>query len=183
MELIGLYLVACVLLVVAGVAKAVHPADTARALAALTSKPLGATATAVRLGAVAEATLGVVALVIPRSGLAWAVALSYAGFAGFVTYARARGGALASCGCFGSPDSPDTGVHIVVDLVLAAAAVGVALARPSGSIVSVLAGQPGHGVALAVATALCAWLTYLTLSVLGRLQAVRRLTAVTFGER
>ena len=35
MELIGLYLIAAGLLCVAGVAKAAHPDDTARALAAL----------------------------------------------------------------------------------------------------------------------------------------------------
>ncbi len=35
-----------------------------------------------------------------------------------VAYARSRGGALASCGCFGTPDTPATLLHVVVDLVV-----------------------------------------------------------------
>jgi hypothetical protein len=182
MELIGIYLVGCILLVVAGVAKVVRPADTARALAASAPMPLtlAVTRPLVRFVAAAEAVLGAVALAVPRSALAWLVALSYAGFAVFVAYARSHGGAIATCGCFGTPDTPATLLHAVIDLALAGAAVAVALAHPSGSIVSVTAGPVGHRVALLVVTALCAWLTFLVLAVLPQVQAARRLTAVSF---
>jgi len=73
---------------------------------------------AVRAGALAEAALGLVALVLPRPLTGALVALSYALFAGVVAYAMARGGPLATCGCFGRPDTPPTRVHLVVDLVV-----------------------------------------------------------------
>jgi hypothetical protein len=182
MELIGIYLVGCILLVVAGVAKVVRPADTARALAASAPIPLSLAVTRplVRCVAGAEAILGAVALAVPRSGLAWLVAVSYIGFAVFVAYARSQGGAIASCGCFGTPDTPATLLHTAIDLALAGAAVAVALAHPTGSIVSVTAGPVGHRIALLVVTALCAWLTFLVLAVLPQVQAARRLTAISF---
>jgi hypothetical protein len=182
MELIGIYLVGCILLMVAGVAKVVRPADTARALSASAPIPLSLAVTRrlVRFGAAGEAVLGAVALAVPRSGLAWLVALSYAAFAVFVAYARSRGGAIASCGCFGTPDTPATLLHAFIDLTLAGSAVAVALSNPSGSIVSVTAGPSGHRMALLVVTALCAWLTFLVLAVLPQVQAARRLTAISF---
>jgi hypothetical protein len=181
MELIGPYLIGCTLLVVAGAMKVVRPDDTARALAPLVPARLGALANVQRLRAVirgvalVEAGLGVVAIVVPRAVPAALVAASYVLFAGVVAYARARGGALASCGCFGTPDSPATLLHVAVDLVFAVAAVFVATSAPAGAtIFSVLDHQPLHGVALLTVSAVGAWLTYLTLSFLGSLQAARR---------
>ena len=72
-------------------------------------------------------------------------------------------------------------LHVVINVGLAVAAASVALAGPSGPIVSILARQPGHGVPLLAASAVCAWLAYLAISVLAELQAARRLTAVEFG--
>jgi Methylamine utilisation protein MauE len=180
MELIGLYLVACTLLVVAGTAKAVRPAETARALADIVPVSQRAMRLVVRTGSIAEAGLGLVALLSPRPVSAGLVALSYAVFAGFVAYARIRGRAIASCGCFGTPDTPATWVHVVVDVGLAVAALCVAIAAPTGSLLSLLARQPGHGLPLIVISALCAWLTYLSIAVLADLQAARRLTAISF---
>jgi Methylamine utilisation protein MauE len=180
-ELIGPYLIACTLLIVAGVMKAVRPDDTARALVPLVPARLGALATVPRLRSVIrgvaliEAGLGMVAFVLPRAVPAALVAASYVVFAGVVAYARARGGALASCGCFGTPDTPATLLHVAVDLVFAVAAVFVATAASSGATVfSVLGSEPLHGVALLMVSAVGAWLTYLTLSLLGSLQAARR---------
>jgi Methylamine utilisation protein MauE len=178
-ELIGLYLVACVLLVAAGTAKAIRPADTARAFSAVVSLPPGVIRMAIRIGAVAEAALGAYALLYPRALSAGLVALSYAVFAVVVAYARARGGAIASCGCFGTPDTPATWLHVIVNLGLSAAAGFVAVAQPTGSMVSILSVQPLEGVPLIAASALAAWLTYLVISVLAALSAVRRLTAVS----
>ncbi|HEY4946865.1 MAG TPA: hypothetical protein VII19_03130, partial [Acidimicrobiales bacterium] len=62
MELIGLYVVACVLLVVAGIAKAIRPDDTARALAAATPLPMPLLRGVIRCGSIAEAALGAMAL-------------------------------------------------------------------------------------------------------------------------
>jgi hypothetical protein len=179
-ELIGLYLVGCALLVAAGTAKAVRPDDTARALAAAAPIRLQLMRRFVRAGAVAEAALGVTALVLPRSWSAGLVALSFAAFTLFVAYARWAGGAIASCGCFGTPDTPATLVHVTVNAALAAAAAAVAWSAPSGTLVSVLSRQPMHGVPLVVASALCAWLVYLAVSVLAALQAARTLTGITY---
>jgi hypothetical protein len=179
-ELIGIYLVACGLLVVAGVAKAARPDDTARALAAVA--PLGQRTLrmTVRVGSAAEAILGVTALVLPHPWWAGLVALSYAGFAGFVAYARSTGGAVASCGCFGTPDTPATLVHAVINGVLALSALFVAVAAPTGTLSTVLRAQPAHGIPLVVVSALAGWLVYLAISVLARVQAARALTGVTF---
>ena len=185
MELIGLYLIGCTLLVVAGVTKALRPDDTARALAPLMAGRLVALADVrrlrwvIRMAALVEAGLGVVAFVLPRAVSAALVAASYCAFAGVVAFARSRGGSLASCGCFGTPDTPATLLHVTVDLVFASAAVFVATSAPSvGTIVAVLAHQPLHGAAMLLVSAVGAWLTYLVLTVLGALEASRRTVGV-----
>jgi Methylamine utilisation protein MauE len=183
MELIGLFLVACGLLVVAGVTKAIRPDDTARALAAVFPVPMQTARTAVRVGSIAEALLGAAALVVPRTASAFLVALSYAVFAVVVAVTRSKGGAIASCGCFGTPDTPATALHIVVNVGLAVSAAAVAVAAPAGTIVSILSREPLHGVPLVAVSALCGWLAYLTISALAALQAARRLTAISFRSR
>jgi methylamine utilization protein MauE len=178
-ELIGPYLVAAGLLVIAGVAKAARPDDTARALAALAPRravSLGSARVAVRAGALAEAALGVVALVAPRPVTAALVALSYAAFAVVVSYARQRGGPLATCGCFGRPDTPPTAVHVVLDLALAGCAALVAADAPAGgTLAAVLGHQPWAGLPLLFVSAVALWLTLLALSALGGLEGARRL--------
>jgi hypothetical protein len=179
--LIGPYLAACALLVAAGWAKAWHPDDTARALAPLLRMPLATARRLVRLAAAGEALVGAWAWLTPRVVPAAAVAVSYAGFAVFVAYARWRGGALASCGCFATPDTPATRLHVAVDLALAgtAAVVAATAATRDGPapIAGVLARQPWHGVPLVFVSALCAWLVFHTLSTLPKAQAARRLVA------
>ncbi len=181
MELIGLYLVAAGLLFVAGVAKARHPDDTARALTALAPRgraalPLGPVRQLVRAGALAEAALGLAALLVPRPVTAALVALSYAAFGAVVASARWRGGPLATCGCFGRPDTPPTTVHLVLNLVLAGAAAVVAVtAPPHGTLVSELARQPWAGFPLLFVSAVGLWLSLLALSALAALEGARRL--------
>jgi hypothetical protein len=177
-ELIGLYLIASGLLVAAGVGKAARPDDTARALAMLlpASPPPGVLRWVVRTGALAEGALGVVALVAPRPATAALVALSYVCFFGVVAYARWRGGALATCGCFGRPDTPPTVLHLVIDLALAAAAVAVAVGAPrDGTLATQLARQPWAGIPLLFVSAVGLWLTALALSALAALAGARRL--------
>jgi hypothetical protein len=183
MELIGVFLVACGLLMAAGVAKAIRPDGTARALAAVFPVPMPTVRTAVRMGSLAEALLGAAALVVPRTASAALVATSYAAFAVVVALARSKGGAIASCGCFGTPDTPATAVHIVVNIGLAVSASAVAMADPAGTIVSILSREPLHGVPLVALSALCGWLAYLAISALASLQGARRLTAISFRSR
>jgi hypothetical protein len=180
MELIGLYLVACALLVAAGIAKALRPTDTAHALAAMVPIPQERIRWFIRIGSAAEAAVGAVAILYPCAESAWLVALSYAAFAAVVAYARSKGEAIASCGCFGTPDTPATLLHVMVNVGLALSAAAVAMAGPTGSIFSLLARQPFSGLPLIVVSALCAWLTYLAISVLAALQAARRLTAISY---
>jgi hypothetical protein len=181
MALLGLYMVACGLLVLAGVAKALRPGDTARALAELAGarpgRRLGADrlAPVVRALAALEALVGVAALVEPRRPVAALVLLSYLAFAGFVCYARIRGGSLATCGCFGSPDTPPTLVHAAVDLALAAGAAGVVV-WPGTSLLDLLGGQPFDGVPLLAASAVTGGLAYAVISPLARLGALRRMS-------
>src|SRR5579871_2899030 len=98
----GPVLVAAVLLVWAGAAKAWRPGDTARALAVA---HLPATPAAVRALALVEVAVGVGAVVAGGPALA-AMACSYGGFAAFVGVALRQGWPLSSCGCFGEPDAP-----------------------------------------------------------------------------
>ncbi len=182
MELIGLYLVACYLLVWAGVAKVVHPDGTAAALAALPVNRLSLRRMRwfVRIGSVVETTLGLVALAAPGPLVAGLVAVNYAAFAVAVVYVRSTGGALASCGCFGTPDTPATRLHLALDMGLSVAAAAVALAHPAGTMLVVLAHQPADGVPLLIVSVLGAWLAYLTVSALATLQTARALTSISF---
>jgi hypothetical protein len=180
-ELIGPYLAACLLLAVAGVAKAARPTDTARAVAAVVPMPLAATRALVRAGALAEAVVGTVGLAHLSPVSAGLVALSYLGLAAFVTVVLARGGPLASCGCFGKPDTPATRIHVVVNMGLAVSAAVVATTINPGWLPALLAGQPWHGVPLVLLSLLCAWLAFLALSRLAELGAARRMLGVTRG--
>lgn len=182
MELIGPYLAGCVLLLIAGITKVVRPMDTARAVVAVVPMPLRAGRGLVRAGAAAEAVLGAMALAHPSPPAAALVALSYLGFAGFVTLARARGGPLASCGCFGTPDTPATRTHVVVTLAFAGSAAVVAASGTSAWLPTLLAHQPWHGAPVVLLGLLCAWLAYLAMGRLAELGAARRQLGITRGE-
>jgi hypothetical protein len=171
---LGIYLMGAGLLVLGGVLKAVRPAGTARALAeAFPASRVRRWRPAVRTLAGAEAALGAAAIARPDRLLAAAVAVSYLGFTLVVLWTRARGGVLSTCGCFGTPDTPPTVAHAVVNLVVVGGALGVAVAGPSGSLLTVLSGQYLGGVPLVAASALAGVLAYLVMAPLARLTAVR----------
>jgi hypothetical protein len=171
---LGPYLVACATLVAAGLAKTLRPANTSRALTALVpSLPARLVARGVRVAAAVEVALGFAAALQPRPALAGAVATSYLAFAGFVVFARTRGGVLASCGCFGTPDTPATRLHVVLNLCLASAAVVVAAADPGSSLVAVLGHQPLSGGPLLGAAGAGTALVIAAMTSLPRLSAVR----------
>ncbi len=151
------YVAAALLLVVAGVAKAMEPLPLARALRIAGFPVRGpALSPLVRIGATAEAVIGGAAVVAPHLITAALLAASYAAFTAFVVRALRSGSPLATCGCFGGADTPPTAVHAVVTAALAAVAVVVALS-PTG-----LALTP----ALLVLIGVLAYLVYLTLAVL-----------------
>jgi hypothetical protein len=112
------------LLLGAGGAKVVDPTRTVGALNAL-GLPVGSTV--VRLGAVGEAVLGAVALVVGGRVPAALVGASFAAFATFVVVALRSGGPIGTCGCFGRADTPPRPVHVAVDVVVAAAGVAGAV--------------------------------------------------------
>ncbi|MCW2584631.1 MAG: hypothetical protein JWN55_147 [Frankiales bacterium] len=151
----GPFYAASALLVVAGAQKVVDPAPLVRAAK---SVRLRVPRHAVRLLALAEAGLGVAALALGTRATAIAVALSYAAFTAFVLLARARGGVLASCGCFGKSDLPPTRTHALLT---------------GGFSLAALTGAPGAlslELALLVSTTAVAACAYLVLAVLPLVQ-------------
>jgi hypothetical protein len=173
--MIGSYLMACGLLVLAGASKAVRPGDTVRALTqAFGHQRLLATSVPALAGT--EVVLGTAAIIWPRPALAGAVAVSYALFAGFIVVIRVRHGAIWSCGCFGTPDTPATWLHAVINLFLAGSAIDIAVAlhAPGGTIGAALSRQPLHGVPLVLAAAVGIWLIILAFTSLAQLTAVRQ---------
>jgi hypothetical protein len=120
---LGPFLAAAGLLVVAGVPKVADPMPLVRALR---GAGLPAGRLPVRLFALAEVLVGSSAVAVPTAVGAALVAAAYVLFTGFVARVLTRGGVLGSCGCFGKADTPATRTHLV--LTAAAALVGVAVA-------------------------------------------------------
>jgi hypothetical protein len=150
------YLAAALLLVAAGLAKAVEPLSLVRALRAAGLRVRAPVlARWVRGFAALEAVLGAVGAVHPTRLLAIAIAVSYGGFTAFVLRALRSGSPLASCGCFGKTDTPPTPGHVAVTAVLAVAATLVAIG-PAASL----------DLPLAVVSAVLAYVTYLALAAL-----------------
>jgi hypothetical protein len=111
----GVFLAAAALLVLAGCQKVIDPLPLVRAFR---STGVRVPPAAVRLLAAGEVVLGIGSVVV---GNGIAVALSYFAFTGFVIIAKAKGGVLASCGCFGRADTPPTWVHAAITTALAVA--------------------------------------------------------------
>lgn len=112
------------LLILAGLPKVGRPLPLQRALASVDLRVSRAGARGI---AVAEVVLGGAALLMPGRVTMGGLAGSYLAFTGFVLLARARGGVLESCGCFGEPDTPPTLPHALVTFGIAAAAAGASL--------------------------------------------------------
>ena len=112
-------------------------------------------------------------------------------FAGFVVLISMRHGALSSCGCFGTPDTPATWLHAAINMFLAASALVVALDRPGADIVSVLRAQPWRGIPMLAAVGVGTWLVVLAFSTMAQLSrgpphlgaACGRITSMTVVER
>jgi hypothetical protein len=158
------WLAACAVLTIAGAAKLRRPDPT---VGALRAARLPASPTAVRALAAGEMVLSVAAALTSWWPLAVAVAVLYVAFAVFVQSARRRGGMAQTCGCFGSPDVPATGVHVVVNV---AAAIAATTAIAGAGTVGDLVGEGGAGV---VAIGLVALATYEVIALLTVLPRAR----------
>jgi hypothetical protein len=156
------FLAAVILLGVAGVAKAVHPDDTATALA---GAGVGVGRGWVRAGALAEVVLAFAALARPGPLTGSLVAAAYLAFAAFVALALSKGWALESCGCFGRPDTPPTRAHAVLNATAAVSAAWWAGTVPAGggagSLWRLFVHSPWKGGPLALTTLVIAGLAYL----------------------
>lgn len=75
-----------------------------------------AKALVVTLG-LAEIVVGLAVVTTGHALSALAMALLYASFALFVTHALRQGVPVASCGCFGRPDTPPSWIHVVVNVI------------------------------------------------------------------
>ena len=156
----GWFFIAAALLVVSGGAKLVDPDPTLGALEA-SGLPHGRWA-APAIG-VTEIGVGVLGTIL-GGGASLGVAAVYASFAAFVGWALVRRLPIASCGCFGRPDTPPTWGHAVFNLTSATVALVVAL---SGSApLDVLAGQPLLALPYLAFVALGVYVVYLLLAVL-----------------
>jgi hypothetical protein len=174
MALFGLYLSSVLLLLGAGTAKTIRPHGTSRALAeALEAWPYRRGVWALRLGALCETALATTGIVYPVRAVVALVAVSYAAFALFVLWATLRGGVLATCGCFGTPDTPPTAGHLLINILATAAAAYTAVAQRGGYLWDVLTHHYDHGVLLPVSSAVLAGFMFLVLVPLSRLQALR----------
>lgn len=173
--LAGPFLLSSALLGAGGALKVCRPDTTARALR---SVGVPASATLVRLGAAAEVVVALGALATGARPVAALVAASYLGFAAFVVAALRADVPLSSCGCFGGQDTPPTAVHLALNLGAAVVAAAIALGwAGSGGGLAAVADMEGSFLlkaAFVVSTAVAAWLAYVALTVLPRLQGTRR---------
>jgi hypothetical protein len=161
-SLAGPFLIASVVLALAGVRKLVDPDSTRGALRQMGLPWRGPV---VVLLAVGEVFTGLYAAIDGSRAAGIAVMAWYLGFAVFVAVALRRSVPLASCGCLGKPDTPPTPAHLLVNVLFTAVALGVAI-DPYGPTADLLGDQPAAGVPLLLWVGLGVYVTYLVLAVL-----------------
>ena len=175
MSFVGVHLAGCIVLVAAGLAKVARPDELAVALGRLVRMTSASARRAVRAVAAVEAAVGAAGFLWPAGPVSLLVVVSYAGFTAYVAYLRWSEEPLASCGCFGTPDTPATRAHIAVTATFAGAALGAALAPVDGGVIDVLRAQPGAGVPLLVSAFVVAGLAVAVLTRHAEVQSVRAL--------
>jgi hypothetical protein len=104
--------------------------------------------------------LAAVACMAPGPIPAALVALSYSSFAVFVGVALWKGWPIASCGCFGRPDTAPTRTHGALNVAAVVTAVGWAIGGPP-RLAEAFSHQPWAGIPLGLATVVMAALVYL----------------------
>lgn len=171
----GPFLAISALLVVAGTMKVYRPKFT---VGALRAARLPAGPSLVRGLGLGELVVGIGAIVTGSPIWAAAVAVFYIGFAGFVIHALRSGIPISSCGCFGSPDTPPSVGHVVLNSTATVVALAVAAAPvgPWGGLPGVDAGTAAAFLLFAGATV---YLLYAVVDVLPqRLSNDRRLPII-----
>lgn len=155
LALVPLQAVAAALLVVSAVTTIRDPASFA---AALRDLRLPAALPVVLGVALVEGALGLTWLVAPIPVVAAAIAILYVVFAVVVAVQRRLPG-VAACGCLGG-SAPPSRLHLLLDVVLAAAAGAGAVTAPP-SLASLVADQPALALpvlaGIAAATMLAAY--------------------------
>ena len=151
--------ISAVVLIVSGGAKLVDPAPTAGALRAARLPSGRGWVWALAVG---EVILGTTALTVPDPWAPAGVALAYLAFAGFVAHALRADIPIQSCGCFGRSDTPPTGLHLVVNLVLATGS--MAAAFTGAPLLDRIMAAPPAGLLEAGFAAIGAYLVYLLLA-------------------
>jgi len=158
------------LLALAGGMKVVSPDLTSGALRAA---GLPHTRVLVRGIGLIEVLIGVSAIVLGSSILAFAAAAMYAGFAWFVVHALRHRLPISSCGCFGAAETPPSVNHVLVNIgaVLVLSAAGLFPIGPWGGIVQL---TPGLAIAFIAFTAVTIYILYGILAVLPLLRPDRK---------
>jgi hypothetical protein len=165
-----LVFVAAGLLVVSGLAKLREPGPASRALAGA-RLPSGRVAG--RALGLVEVVVGAACLFVAGPWFRVATAVLYAAFAAFLVVLL-RGDGSTSCGCLGTKDAPPTTLHVVLDLVAAAAATAGAVTG-SPSIQAAARVMPLRGLPFLLGLATAGFLAHATVAHLPRaLTAYRR---------
>jgi hypothetical protein len=148
------FFLAAGLLSIAGALKVVRPRATAQALV---DAGLPASAAVARGLGLAELAAASWAILVPDAGGAFALAVAYLGFAGFLAYVLRTHPDAGSCGCAGAKAVPPSALHLTLDL--AAVAIAIAYAAAGGpSAASWIGGLGAAGVAVLAGLALAGWL-------------------------
>jgi uncharacterized protein YjeT (DUF2065 family) len=157
--LAGPFLIVCTILGLGGLAKLWAPLAARRALrAASVEVPLAA----VRLLGLAEVVVACIAIFRGGTIMPILVGMTYLAFAAFVIV-MLRSGEGASCGCFGSASAPPSILHVVVNVLSAAAAFG---AVGVDGLMTTLDDQAGAGIALLVLVVVGSYALFLLLTAL-----------------
>ena len=154
--LTGPALAVAALLALAGAQKVLDPTMTVGALRALR---LPSSPVMVRVGAVAELAVGVLAIGVGGVVVWTLVAASYLAFAVFVVTALRRGTMLGSCGCFGREDTPPHWSHVGLNLLLAGVAATLA-AQGDGAPLDAVLDHAGQGLLVSGIAGLAVYLLY-----------------------
>jgi hypothetical protein len=170
----GPFLAISALLVVAGSMKIYRPKFT---VGALRAARLPANPVLVRALGAGEVAVGVGAIVTGAPPWALAVAVFYTGFAGFVVHALRSGTPISSCGCFGSPDTPPSAGHVVLNSTATVVAVAAAM-TPVGPWAGLPGTDAGTASAFLLFSVATVYLLYAIVDVLPRRPRLDRTTAI-----
>jgi uncharacterized membrane protein YphA (DoxX/SURF4 family) len=153
----GLFFVVCEVLIISGITKVLSPSPTS---AALSDVGLPSSTFYVRCLGFGEVVFGILGIIFGGRYFPLFIGCLFAFFSIFMVIAL-RNGHMASCGCFGSSDTPPSIIHLLANLgfmVISLIAVGTSGLR------DMLEKQPGYGVPFLISILLGALLIFLCLS-------------------